>query len=187
VVSALLPEAGSDGCALLLHDGSFVRDCLCGTHIPNELLHCLFLVIAQAGAGIELGIQEAIVVASRTPPRRFGGDQAGDWAAVLRRGILVDQIGGKSFSGEAVSSTASYSCWLIFRCIREVRPADVGRTKDRASRDALDEAHYCHENVVRHLYYEVRTPEVEPSTSFDHFVLYLKSLSCRIKELLGVN
>lgn len=43
---AFLPEACADGCTLLLYHGSLVCYCLCGSHIPNELLHCICSVFS---------------------------------------------------------------------------------------------------------------------------------------------
>lgn len=40
VVCALFPEAGTDGCAFFLNDGSFVGDGLRGAYVADELLDC---------------------------------------------------------------------------------------------------------------------------------------------------
>ena len=42
-IVALLPKTGADGSTLLLHHGALVGDGLGGTHIPDELLHCIYL------------------------------------------------------------------------------------------------------------------------------------------------
>jgi len=53
-VVALLPEAGSDRCALLLHDSPLVGDCLGRSNIANELLDCESVQYVDDQRGVAL-------------------------------------------------------------------------------------------------------------------------------------
>lgn len=103
---AFLPKACSNGRALLLDYRPLVGYCLCGSHIPDELLHCARLSIYassfQLGFAM-LGIQEVIAVASRTPPGQQSGGQIAGGIRMLYKG-LAQRPGEKKIVGRAVGA-----------------------------------------------------------------------------------
>jgi hypothetical protein len=94
---ALLSEAGANGCTLLLHYGSLVGNRLRGSHIPNELLHYVVLVCLHR-ASCHVGLQEVIVVASRTPPGQRCGRQMSPGSGGL--GDIKDPPIGQVFTAK---------------------------------------------------------------------------------------
>jgi hypothetical protein len=110
-VVALFPKAGPNGGALLLHHRSLIGNRLRGPHIPNELLHYALLAHAHRGS-CALGVQEVIVVASRTPRGRRRGGRSDGGAGVLEGDTIR-----RPDSYRAKARRVGVECWLI-TCIR---------------------------------------------------------------------
>jgi hypothetical protein len=51
VISAFLPEACANSCALLLHDSTLIGDCFRCANVPNELLHYRVVSFNRRGVG----------------------------------------------------------------------------------------------------------------------------------------
>lgn len=76
-VVALLPEACTDGSALLLDDGSFVGNRLGRTHIADELFHCSTGSIS--GYPVVLERERSAWPYKNSS---WGAGRPGDWAAL---------------------------------------------------------------------------------------------------------